>query len=94
MILGGDGFCGWPTTLHLSARGHDVDVVDNFARRRADVELGAESLTPIRTLDERREAWREVTGRDIEWNMVPYDVQLIGHVTRHLLVNFADRPWQ
>jgi UDP-sulfoquinovose synthase len=70
LILGGDGFCGWPTTLHLSGRGHDVDVVDNFARRRADVELGAESLTPVRTLDERRDAWREVTGRDIGFHEV------------------------
>ena len=42
LILGGDGFCGWPTSLHLSASGHEVDIVDNFARRRADEELGAD----------------------------------------------------
>src|SRR3954468_11890219 len=65
MVVGGEGFCGWPTSLHLSACGHDVDIVDNFARRDADTELGAESLTPIRSLDERRAAWREVTGREI-----------------------------
>ena len=47
LILGGDGFCGWPTSLHLSASGHDVAIVDNLARRKADVELEAESLTPI-----------------------------------------------
>jgi UDP-sulfoquinovose synthase len=70
LILGGDGFCGWPTSLHLSACGHDVDIVDNFARRQADIELGAESLTPIRTLDERRAAWCEVTGREIGFHNV------------------------
>lgn len=43
ICLGGDGFCGWPTALHLSASGHEVTVVDNFARRRADEELGAGS---------------------------------------------------
>ncbi len=65
LILGGDGFCGWPTSLHLSARGHEVAIVDNLARRNADVELEAESLTPIRPLGTRLEAWRELTGRDI-----------------------------
>ncbi|MFI7481830.1 NAD-dependent epimerase/dehydratase family protein [Kocuria sp. M1R5S2] len=64
-ILGGDGFCGWPAALHLSARGHDVVVVDNFSRRAVDAELGTESLTPIRGLDERRAAWQELTGRRI-----------------------------
>ncbi len=65
LILGGDGFCGWPTALHLSAAGHDVEIVDNFARRDADLELGVQSLTPIEDLDGRRAAWREATGREI-----------------------------
>jgi UDP-sulfoquinovose synthase len=65
LVLGGDGFCGWPTSLHLSARGHDVTIADNFARRRADVELDAQSLTPISPLDVRRAAWRELTGREL-----------------------------
>ncbi|MFI7495944.1 NAD-dependent epimerase/dehydratase family protein [Kocuria sp. M4R2S49] len=64
-ILGGDGFCGWPTALHLSARGHDVVVVDNLSRRAIDVQLGTESLTPIRGLDERLAAWAQRTGRRI-----------------------------
>jgi UDP-sulfoquinovose synthase len=65
LILGGDGFCGWPTSLHLSNRGHDVVIVDNFARRNADIELEASSLTPIAPLGTRLEAWRELTGREI-----------------------------
>ena len=65
LVLGGDGFCGWPTTLHLSARGHELHIVDNFVRRRQDEELGVQSLTPIRPLSERIEAWREVSGRDL-----------------------------
>jgi UDP-sulfoquinovose synthase len=63
LILGGDGFCGWPTSLHLSAAGHRVTIVDNFARRAAEQELGAQSLTPIEPLDVRIAAWEEVTGR-------------------------------
>ena len=47
LILGGDGFCGWPTSLHLSARGHEVAIVDNGTRRRIDAELAAGSLPPI-----------------------------------------------
>ena len=66
MVLGGDGYLGWPTAMHFSSRGHDVLVVDNFARRQADEELGTESLIPIYSLEERLRAWREATGRAIE----------------------------
>ncbi len=68
LILGGDGFCGWPTSLHLSACGHEVAIVDNLARRTADVELEAESLTPIRPLGTRLAAWRELSGREIPFH--------------------------
>jgi len=65
IVLGGDGFCGWPTSLHLSKRGHDVIIVDNLSRRKIDVELEVESLTPVRHLSERLAAWKEVSGREI-----------------------------
>ncbi|MGC5257093.1 NAD-dependent epimerase/dehydratase family protein [Gordonia sp. DT218] len=65
LVLGGDGFCGWPSALHLSAVGHDVTIVDSFVRRRIDDELGVTSLTPIHTLAERVDAWHEVSGREI-----------------------------
>ena len=65
LVLGGDGFCGWPTALHLSARGWDVIVVDNLSRRNIDNELEVQSLTPIRTMGERIAAWKDVSGRDI-----------------------------
>ncbi len=65
IVVGGDGFCGWPTALHLSKLQHDVVIVDNMSRRHIDIELEADSLTPIRPLGERVGAWKEVTGRDI-----------------------------
>ncbi|WP_306751130.1 NAD-dependent epimerase/dehydratase family protein [Paracoccus actinidiae] len=65
IVLGGDGFCGWPTALHLSARGHDVVIVDNLSRRKIDVELEVSSLTPIRPLGERVRAWHELTNHTI-----------------------------
>ena len=52
-VLGGDGFCGWPTALHLSNLGHDVVIIDDLSRRKIDVELGASSLTPISTPEVR-----------------------------------------
>jgi UDP-sulfoquinovose synthase len=67
LVLGGDGFCGWPTALHLSAAGHDVTIVDNLSRRRIDEELGLESLTPIRTIEERLEVWHELSGLSIDY---------------------------
>jgi hypothetical protein len=51
IVLGGDGFCGWPTSLYLSDQGHDVVIVDNLSRRNIDIELGCDSLTPIQSMD-------------------------------------------
>ena len=68
LILGGDGFCGWPTALHLSDLGHDVAIVDNLSRRNIDNELECESLTPIRPIGERLRVWGELTGHDIAFH--------------------------
>jgi UDP-sulfoquinovose synthase len=68
LILGGDGFCGWPTSLHLSASGHDVAIVDNLARRNADNELEAESLTPITPIGARLATWTELSGKEIPYH--------------------------
>src|SRR4051812_27674024 len=65
LVLGGDGYLGWPTAMYLSARGHDVGVLDNGVRRQYDHELGSGSLVPIESLRTRVKAWREVTGREI-----------------------------
>src|SRR4051795_7641940 len=66
LILGGDGYLGWPTAMRFSGKGHDVAVVDNFARRRWHEQAGTDSLTPIATLDDRISAWHEVSGKRIE----------------------------
>jgi UDP-sulfoquinovose synthase len=65
IVAGGDGFCGWPTALHLSARGHEVIVADNLSRRGIDQELGTNSLTPITTLETRAALWSELTGHHL-----------------------------
>lgn len=66
LILGGDGYLGWPTAMYLSRRGHHVAVLDNFAKRRWEMELNVEPLLPIRTLHDRVEKWRSLTGKSIE----------------------------
>ncbi|WP_299840127.1 NAD-dependent epimerase/dehydratase family protein [uncultured Jannaschia sp.] len=68
IILGGDGFCGWPNALYLSARGHDVIIVDNLSRRAIDLELEVDSLTPIRPIGERLRVWKELTGKEIQYH--------------------------
>jgi UDP-sulfoquinovose synthase len=67
LVLGGDGFCGWPTALHLSQKGHDVLIVDSLARRNIDNELEVQSLTPIATPGTRLRTWRELTGHVIRF---------------------------
>jgi len=70
LVLGGDGFCGWPTSLHLSNIGHDVVIVDNLSRRKIDVDLEVESLTPIAPISVRLEKWKELSGREIGFRKI------------------------
>ncbi len=87
LVLGGDGYLGWPTALHLSAEGHDVVVVDNFARRKIDSELGTSSLVPIGDLGERVAAWREVSGL----SLAAEEVDLTDPEVAHALIR-SHRP--
>lgn len=70
IVFGGDGFCGWPTSLYLSKQGYDVTIVDNLVRRKIDVELECESLTPIKPISKRLETWRRVVGKDISFEYI------------------------
>ncbi len=70
LVIGGDGFCGWPTALHLSNLGHDIVVVDDLSRRKIDVELEVESLTPIQPLSVRLAAWKEVSGKTVRFENI------------------------
>ena len=87
-MLGGDGFCGWPTALHLSSVGHDVVIVDNLSRRCIDVELEVESLTPIRPMSERLAVWKEHTGREIGF----INLDLAQEYDRLVDVLLAEKP--
>ncbi len=97
LILGGDGFCGWPTSLHLSQLGHRVTIVDNLSRRNIDNELEVQSLTPIRTPGERLAAWQELTGRTIGFERLDvandYDrlLALLRREKPDVIVHFAEQ---
>ncbi|WP_323764424.1 NAD-dependent epimerase/dehydratase family protein [Marinovum sp.] len=69
-VLGGDGFCGWPTALHLSDAGHEVHIVDNLSRRWIDTELGVQSLTPMDSIQERCRIWKQETGRALQFHLL------------------------
>lgn len=97
LVLGGDGFCGWPTSLHLSDAGHDVVIVDNLSRREIDVLLEVQSLTPIAPLSTRLETWHKVSGKKIEFEFLDiaqeYDrlVQVIKKHKPDAVVHFAEQ---
>jgi UDP-sulfoquinovose synthase len=97
IILGGDGFCGWPTSLYLSARGHDITIIDNLSRRKIDIELETNSLTPIRPTGDRIKAWAEVSGRSISFTNLDlateYDrlVSVLMEVRPDAIVHFAEQ---
>ncbi len=69
-VLGGDGFVGWPTSLHLSELGHEIHIVDNLSRRWIDTELGVQSLTPMDSIQERCRIWHQETGRRIHFHLI------------------------
>jgi UDP-sulfoquinovose synthase len=97
LVLGGDGFCGWPTSLYLSDKGHDVVIVDNLSRRNIDNELEVGSLTPISSMSVRRRAWKEVSGKELGWHRFDvadnYDrlLSLIQEYQPDALVHFAEQ---
>src|ERR1700685_1501449 len=97
LVLGGDGFCGWPTSLYLSDRGHDVTILDNLSRRKIDVALEVEPLTPIVPIGERLRAWREVSGREIGFVSVDlateYDrlAAILAELRPDAVVHFAEQ---
>jgi UDP-sulfoquinovose synthase len=97
LILGGDGYLGWPTAVRFSARGHDVAVLDSFSRRRWHQEHGTDSLTPIRSLDERVSAWNELSGREIRSIVgAVEDGEFLDRVVSELqpeaVIHYAEQP--
>jgi UDP-sulfoquinovose synthase len=97
LILGGDGYLGWPTALRFSARGHEVAVLDNFSRRRWHREHGSSSLTPIRELDERLEAWREVSGAEVRSYIGAVEdgdflEEVIAEVRPEAVIHYGEQP--
>jgi len=97
LVLGGDGFCGWPTSLYLSDRGHEVTIIDNLSRRKIDIDLEVESLTPIRPIGERVGVWEQVAGRRIGFTSLDlateYDrlVAVLGELRPEAIVHFAEQ---
>lgn len=95
VVAGGDGFCGWPTALHLSEKGHEVTIVDSLVRREIDEELGSNSMTPIVSLAERVAAWKEVSGKEIavrEDDLTDYDAvrAIFEEIQPEAFVHFAE----
>jgi UDP-sulfoquinovose synthase len=97
LILGGDGYLGWPTAMRLSSRGHEIHLVDNGLRRRAHLEAGSDSLTPIAALPERVAAWEQLTGAAIgvtEGDLTSWPVveEVVGSFAPDAIVHYGEMP--
>ena len=96
IVLGGDGYCGWATSLYLSAKGHAVTIVDNYVRRQWDHELGAQTLTPIAPLSDRLRAWYRLAGKTIDvavGDVTDYDFlySTIKSIEPDAIIHFAEQ---
>ncbi|MEL7213485.1 MAG: NAD-dependent epimerase/dehydratase family protein [Pseudomonadota bacterium] len=94
LVLGGDGFCGWPTSLHLAAEGYQVTIADNLSRRAIAEALGAPSLTPIRSIEDRVTAARGIG--DVQFSHLdvtdPVALKaLLGALVPDVIVHFAEQ---
>jgi UDP-sulfoquinovose synthase len=97
LILGGDGYLGWPTALRFSERGDEVAIVDNLLRRRYHLEQGTDSLTPIRTIRDRVAAWQGLTGRELQLHLVDLtDYAALERVIREfeptVVIHYGEQP--
>lgn len=97
LVLGGDGFCGWPTSLYLSEKGHDVIIADNLSRRKIDVELGCDSLTPLSAIEDRVKTWNKVSGNQMRFKFLDLStdfaelLQLLKEEKPDTVVHFAEQ---
>ncbi len=97
IVLGGDGFCGWPTSLYLSKKDHEVIIIDNLSRRKIDLELGVNSLTPISFIDERISAWKSISGKEIRFENIDISenyqrlLNVINEVKPDAIIHFAEQ---
>jgi UDP-sulfoquinovose synthase len=97
LILGGDGYLGWPTAMHFSARGDEVTVTDNFGKRQWELEEGIEPLLPIPTLHRRVARWREVTGKTIRMRVGDlcnhrFVYKVLDEVRPDGIIHYAEQP--
>ncbi len=96
LVLGGDGYLGWPTALYLSQHGNDVGIVDNFVRRQYDLEMGVDSLVPIVQAQTRIRRWKELTGKNIELYIgdltdAPFVEQTFSNFEPDAVVHFGEQ---
>ncbi|MBW1990683.1 MAG: NAD-dependent epimerase/dehydratase family protein [Deltaproteobacteria bacterium] len=97
LILGGDGYLGWPTAMHLSQKGHEVMVVDNYFRRKVCTELNCEPLLPVPNLHQRTELWRALTGYSIRVEIgdvchYPFIARVFREFAPEGVVHYAEQP--
>ena len=86
LVIGGDGYCGWATALHLANKGYEVGVLDNLIRRHWDNELGVATLTPIASIQDRIYKWQAVSGQKIDL--------FIGDITNYEFLQSAFRRFE
>ncbi|NJR67957.1 MAG: NAD-dependent epimerase/dehydratase family protein [Synechococcales cyanobacterium CRU_2_2] len=96
LVIGGDGYCGWATALHLSNQGYEVGILDSLVRRHWDMELCSDTLTPIAPIQTRLQRWKDLTGKDIDLfigdiNNYAFLIQALNQFKPDSVVHFGEQ---
>ena len=97
LILGGDGYLGWPTAMYLSEKGNDIFIVDNFIKKKIESEFGIETLFPVKTLQERVKKWNDLSKNKIEYaigDLLNYRFlnEVISKFKPDSIIHYAEQP--
>jgi len=97
LIFGGDGYLGWPTAMHLAARGDDVCVVDNYLRRTMAIETDSEGLFPTPPLERKAELFKAETGKEIQVEIADLAImencnRIVQQFDPDVIIHYAEQP--
>jgi UDP-sulfoquinovose synthase len=97
LILGGDGYLGWPTAMDFAAAGHETFVADNYLRRQIAEATDSEALIVAPSLSERARIFKALTGHSIgvhigDLSNADTMFEIVREAMPDVIIHYAEQP--